>query len=573
MTQKIIGLDVGAYSVKALLIDTRKRGAVLQLLEQRIPAPQAPAPQIAPAPPAPDALDAVLNDAVLDDAIEDASALDADAAPAPVSDVAPTPDWARVASDMLVALRAEGDLIGVPMPAHQAMTLQLPSPFPDRSKLAKILPGMLMDRMPLPLDEVTHDFTVRPDGHGGNVAVVGFGRIADVSALIDALRAVNLDPNCILVPELVLEQTARAVLPTSGTTALLDLGHSGARLVIWHEGRAALSRTMHVGGQHLTAKIAEVFQSSLEDAERVKLAHAAILTPGEEQDASRAALSRALVDGLAPLVRDLRRSLQSLYAKERVEVGQLLLTGGSSRITGLCEHLTEALGIPTARLGADALGRADGPEIPFEAREAIAQRGLVALGVALSIQSVSARAQTVNLRQGKLAYRGSSPFMRAQLTRLVAAAAVLFVLLLGALGMQYKDRAAQRDAMRAAVIAESKKLFGQPVYTKADVAKRVAGNTAAQTTVAPKMSAYALLFELSDKADPEMKLDLSRVEVDVTRALIQIYGSTSDPQAVDKLVTDLENIKCLKDIKKDKLQVKSEEEASFELQINSGGCS
>jgi hypothetical protein len=42
---------------------------------------------------------------------------------------------------------------------------------------------------------------------------------------------------------------------------------------------------------------------------------------------------------------------------------------------------------------------------------------------------------------------------------------------------------------------------------------------------------------------------------------------------VDKLVTDLENIKCLKDIKKDKLQVKSEEEASFELQINSGGCS
>lgn len=571
MTQKIIGLDVGAYSVKALLIDTRKRGAVLQLLEQRIPAPQAPAPQLTPAPPAPDALDAVL-----DDATEDAPAPDADAAP-PVSDVAPTPEWARVASDMLVALRAEGDLIGVPMPAHQAMTLQLPSPFPDRSKLAKILPGMLMDRMPLPLDEVTHDFTVRPDGKGGNVAVVGFGRIADVSAFIDALRAVNLDPACILVPELVLEQTARAVLPASGTTALLDLGHSGARLVIWHEGRAALSRTMHVGGQHLTAKIAEVFQSSLEDAERVKLAHAAILTPGEEQDASRAALSRALVDGLAPLVRDLRRSLQSLYAKERVEVGQLLLTGGSSRITGLCEHLTEALGIPTARLGPDALaradGRADGPEIPFEAREAIAQRGLVALGVALSIQSVSARAQTVNLRQGKLAYRGSSPFMRAQLTRLAAAAAVLFVLLLGALGMQYKDRAAQRDAMRAAVIAESKKLFGQPVYTKADVAKRVAGNTAATTTVAPKMSAYALLFELSDKADPEMKLDLSRVEVDVTRALIQIYGSTSDPQAVDKLVTDLENIKCLKDIKKDKLQVKSEEEASFELQINSGGCS
>jgi general secretion pathway protein L len=579
MSQKIIGLDIGAYSVKALLLDPRKRGAILQLLELRLPqdpvAPLAPAP----APPAPTAAGQEEAELLDDDALLDD---DPDALP-PLEGGEPTmapallaPAWARAAGELLGGLRADGDIIGAPLPGQQAATLHLPSPFPERNKLAKILPGLLMDRMPLPMDEVIHDFTMRPDGKGGHVAVVGFARITDIAAFVAALQEQGLDPSAVAIPELVMEQAARALLPAQGTTALLDMGHSGARLIVWHEGRAALSRTIHVGGQHLSAKIAEVFQASEEDAERVKLAHAAIVppaAPGVEEDPSRVALSRALVEGLVPLVRDLRRSLQSLYAKDRVEVSKLVLTGGSSRITGIAAHLSDALGIQVELLSPDSFEQPEGMEVDPIARGAIAQRGAMALGMTLSLYSSSARAQSVNLRRGKLAFRGSSPFLRAQRVRIIAAAAVLGVLFLLAMMMQYKDRAAQRDAMRAAVITESKKLFGQPVYSKKDVLKRMEGNTATQTSVAPKMSAYQLLFELTDKVAPDTKLEVSRMEVDVTRSLVQIYGNTDEPQTVDKIVGELEGVKCLKDIKKDKLQVKGEGDVSFELQINSGGCS
>jgi hypothetical protein len=138
--------------------------------------------------------------------------------------------------------------------------------------------------------------------------------------------------------------------------------------------------------------------------------------------------------------------------------------------------------------------------------------------------------------------------------------------------MQHRDRAAQRDAMRNAVTVESKKLFGTAIYNKADVLKRLENKNAEVVSVAPKMSAYVLLFSLVEKIDPSMSLEISRLEVDLGRNLVQVYGVTSDPQAVDKLVTDLEALKCLRDVKRDKLQVRSETEASFELQINAGGC-
>lgn len=562
MSQKIIGLDIGAYSVKALVLDPRKQGVVLQLLEHKIERP-------APAASSPDVPAAGAEDAPWQTLAGDVGKASAAEVEAPLR-----PAWAQAAGALLAPVREEGDLIAASLPDQQAATLHIPVPFGERGKVAKILPGLLMDRMPLPMEEVVYDFTLHADGTGGHTAVIGFARRADVAAFVRELAAQGLDPAAVSVPELVLEQVARALLPADGQScALLDLGHSATRLIVWHQGRAALVRTIHVGGQHLTAHVAEVFKASEEDAERVKHAHAAILLPGEDQDPSRAALSSALVEGLKPLVRDLRRSLQALYAKERVEVRHIYITGGTSRITHIERHLSEALGVEVQRLSEAALEAPGGPRVPPELRARLVQHGAMALGQAQVIQTVAARANHVNLRQGALSYRGSSSFMRAYLMRMAAAAAVLMVLLLAALGMQYKDRAAQRDAMRAAVKTESKKLFGQEVYTKKDVLKRVEGSSATRTSVAPKTSAYQLLFELASKVDPGMKLEVSRMEFDVTRSLVQIYGSTSDPQAVDKLVSDLEGVKCLKDIKKDKLQVKSEDEASFELQINSGGCS
>ena len=65
---------------------------------------------------------------------------------------------------------------------------------------------------------------------------------------------------------------------------------------------------------------------------------------------------------------------------------------------------------------------------------------------------------------------------------------------------------------------------------------------------------------------------MDRLDVDIDRNIVQMAGVTSDPQTVDKLVTDLEKLDCIKAVNKKPVTVKSENEAEFRLEITSG-CS
>jgi hypothetical protein len=83
------------------------------------------------------------------------------------------------------------------------------------------------------------------------------------------------------------------------------------------------------------------------------------------------------------------------------------------------------------------------------------------------------------------------------------------------------------------------------------------------------MSAFELLYQVTNSVSPEIEMNLTRLEVDIDRKIIQLMGETSDAQAVDQIVSDLERLECLQNIKKDKLRVKNDGKADFELQIAS----
>jgi hypothetical protein len=181
----------------------------------------------------------------------------------------------------------------------------------------------------------------------------------------------------------------------------------------------------------------------------------------------------------------------------------------------------------------------------------------------------------VNLRQGPFVYRGKSSYLRSQLRFFGAAAAVLLVLGAGALMAQRADLHAQRDAMRAAVTTESKKLFGKPVYTEKEIVARLTTTGAAsESSIAPKRSAFDLMHEMISSIKDDKPFRTRRVEVDAERKLMQIYGYTSTAQDVVKIVSEIEQMECIKegDVKQDKLQT-TKDEVSFELQINASGCS
>ena len=123
--------------------------------------------------------------------------------------------------------------------------------------------------------------------------------------------------------------------------------------------------------------------------------------------------------------------------------------------------------------------------------------------------------------------------------------------------------------------AESKKLFGKPLYKEKDIVARLPPTDASrESAIAPKRSAFDLMHELITSIKDDKPFRTRRVEVDAERKLMQIYGYTSTAQEVVKIVSEIEEMECIKegDVKQDKLQT-TKDEVSFELQINASGCS
>lgn len=578
----LIAIDIGAYSIKALALDPKRKYLPIAFIEERI---VTPAPQLAAVPPVNAAAEA--DDPTgewqapeVPQAEEEGLAETSTSAVAPAIEFASgEKPWQLALKRVLEQLGHDGDGAVVSLPHGKSFTIQLQDlPFSDRNKVSKILPAMLAPKLPFGLDELVYDFFINERDGLATItdeppkpeAFVGAARRKDIRKFVSDLAEIQVNPSRVGIPELMLRYVAEGYIPESQNqaVALIDMGHERTLVHVIEHNHTILARAINHGGEHVTQAISDKFKATLKEATEVKHARGAILQPSEARDPSLQALSDAISGSFKPLVRDLRRTFQALYARERVEIAQIYVFGGNSRIGNLTDFLTEQLGVPVTELKLNGL--IDGEE---ELSVDAPQKMHTPLSMALQVVRDRGNERGVDLRQGEFAYRGKSSYLRTQLQKFAAVAALLVVLLGIALFMQKRDLDTQNEVMRAAVTKETKKVFGQPIYKADSIKKRVETQEGPEGGgFVPKMSAYEVFFELSSRIRPDVKLDLSRIEVDAERNLIQLYGTTTSPQAVDDIVSDLEQLECLKSIKKDKLQVKKDDQVNFELQISSA-CS
>ena len=592
MAQQIIGVDLGAYSIKAVVLTVKPRLQAVRWDEEPIVEPSSPAPEPSPAQPQADSRESAWEDtpqadeaptqergalASDDSASDQEPPLDAQdpQSASQAQDDQEAQDGQEAMAPWLAALSrliarmdlGQAESLVVFMPGNRAMTIMLKElPFAERQQLIKIMPGLLQDRLPLPLDKAVHDFRPLPKTPGPHEALVAFAKREELRQSIEELARAQVNPTQIAVAEWALELAARQALPAQTQTyALLDLGHEHTRVLVMQRGQPVLARTIHLGGAQLEQAIASRFAIPIEQARQIKHLRGELLKPDQALDPSLAAMSEAIARALLPLVRDLRRTFQSLYARERVELEAIYLCGGTSQLKQLDRFLGEQLGVPTSALPLEAL--------ELDRGLAQGQRASLVMAYSLALAlSPAGKGVALNLRQGAFAYRGRSSFLRAQGVKFAAIAVVLLALLISALVMQQRDLSARKEAMRDSVAKETKRVLGTSVYDKKTLDRLLDADAQDQASIAPKMSAYRLMYEIVSRVGEDTKLDLQRLEVNAGNNLIQIYGTTTNAQMVDKLVSDLERLECLKEIRKDKLKVVSEDKASFELQITSG-CS
>ena len=517
---RILGLDLGSWSLKGLWVDTAQKGAAGRFWVEvrRRPA-------------------------------EDTTA-----------------ELRASLAELVGQLPAGGlDQVVVSLPGQSVATHLLSLPFTDVKRIEATLPFEIEGQLPVDLDEVLYDYQqVGVPQERKSELLVGVVRKTELLTLLDVLRDAKLDPRVITHPAVAYQnvlslQPPLDVVKPSEAVAIVDLGHERTSVAIGTPGGALESaRTFSGGGRDLTRLLAQEFQIGPEDAAHWKEQHGAFGSHASGQDGQRA--SAALARGLQPLLRELRPTLKAHAARTHKQVVRVYLCGATAQIPGIDEQLTHDLGMPVQRLPiAPDVAQASG------LTAAHAPAAALAWALALRAQVPASRAPRFNLRRGDLAFKGDFDFLKDRLGLLASFAATLLVLFIAS-GMVRNAVLKRQEAQVDASLCEiTKRTIGTCERDYARALNLMTGQASPSSAV-PKQTATQLLAEVVQLLPTESEVTLDRLEVSLD--CISLRGTTVSRAAVDDMSTALKTYRCFTQVETGKVETaKGGSRTSFRLDI------
>ncbi len=184
-----------------------------------------------------------------------------------------------------------------------------------------------------------------------------------VSGRVVVLEHAGLEPVAVDVEAFALVRLLEAanLIPGPGQgLAVVNIGATFTDLNILVGKEIAVTRSIPLGGNALTSTLASVLNASPEEAEaRKRQVSLAVRNDGpfdyNTEDDGTAAMTRAITPFLDEIIRELRRSVnffqsQAAEAGHTISVDQLLLTGGTARLEGAVDYMSDRLGMGVALL-------------------------------------------------------------------------------------------------------------------------------------------------------------------------------------------------------------------------------
>lgn len=476
------------------------------------------------------------------------------------------------------------DQVVVALPGPTLATHVITLPFSDPKRVEQALPFEVESQLPFDLDEVVYDYQptsaiASKDANRKADLIVGVLRKDDLRSLLGTLEEANLDPRIVTHPALAYQN----VLPLVGTPgqgtgapptpamrpepavgepsepaevtqltaapsgppviAIVDIGHERTSVCIGPLGGAAeAARTFSGGGKDLSRALSTEFQIPLSDAEAWKETHGALGSHIVGPDAERAAA--AFVRGLQPVLRELRQTFKSYAARTRRQVTRVYVCGGTARMPGLEEQLARDLAMPCERLSLPAdlvTASGDGSAADLAQAWTLAMRGA----------STGNRAPRFNLRRGEFGFKGQYDYARERIGRLAAFAAVLLVLLVAA-GVVRNSLLAQREEVLHDQLCETTQRVIGRCERNFDLAINMLQGAESPAAAVPKTSAVQLLAELTQRIPAEANITIDQVDVTLDR--ITLRAETESNRQVDQVTAALKGYRCFREVQQRRVE-------------------
>jgi type IV pilus assembly protein PilM len=242
-------------------------------------------------------------------------------------------------------IRTRKAVVAVPGQSVFIRNRSLP-PVPEY-KVPQIVRYEIQQQIPFSLDEISLDYQVlsRTDVGGYDVMMTAI-KVDVVEKQIDVLTKVKRSVEIVDVSPLAAYNWLchTGDFGNDGAcVAMVDLGATTTDIVIHKDNQFKFTRSLHVGGNDVTAALASAFNMSFLEAERLKCEKAFAPTGNAEQDGRGGEVTGRV---LSRLVAEINRS----FAYYRSQPGggpvtRVVITGGGSCLRNIIPYLHRQLNI------------------------------------------------------------------------------------------------------------------------------------------------------------------------------------------------------------------------------------
>ncbi|OGQ82418.1 MAG: hypothetical protein A2289_26525 [Deltaproteobacteria bacterium RIFOXYA12_FULL_58_15] len=457
------------------------------------------------------------------------------------------------------ALPAHIDSVVVNAPTRSLSMRLLAFPFEDARKIEASLDFELENQVPYNIEDIASTWTVSERGGGKSTILAAVMPREGLLQQIQYLQQAELEPRAMVVPSAALVE----LVPDDSSAmplAVLSIGERETHLAVVHGG-LKFARTIRAGGANIDRALAKMYGLTVEQAGVAKEAEASIVGENSTQDARAAALT--VMEGLAPVVRGVAATIKSLPSEHAPT--KILLTGGTSRLPGLAEYLSEKLGARVELLDLKScLGEITctaplGPEYAEALAMALAsfRRG---------------RSMILNFRRGDLSYHGDLQVYRSEVVRIGVGLAIVLVLAIGGSILRYGLIAAEESKIRQGFCDASKRIINQEVCNPDRlIAILRGGSVDASEFQVPTYSASTIFEMMSSTIGADIDVKLEDVEIKVTGRpddpdRISAKGEAADFETTEIIANRLKTHPCVQEVEvKDQSKARQSNRVNFKL--------
>jgi type IV pilus assembly protein PilM len=403
MPHRIIGIDVGSYSVKVALIDRSfKSFEFVEFYERRIQYNEMLSPEESVA----IAIQGIVDDQNL--------------------------HW---------------DVSCCGFPAQRVTSRLVTFPFGSRKKIDQTISLEIETYIPFDIENVVLDYSVVWQTKDASRVLVVYVQKGDLVRELTTLGNVGVDPRYVCVEGVELVNLVNlGMVPPEGAYVIMDLGHSKSTVTICHGKRLGYIRAISIAGDAITQAIAERLHVPYDEAERLKIEMGHMPMGDDEvmDDISRE-VGEAIRGVVDEFILHLRQTFFTYRESEDIPVEGVYLSGGTSRLPGLDRYLSDALKLNVTFLNVqdfhfNRLDRAD------------AHRHVIPQALSLALKGVSGGGADINLRNGEFAFKGDVEQISGSFKRV--AIIVGLVIFLGLINFTAKYYSVKKriDRMRGDIV-------------------------------------------------------------------------------------------------------------------------